>query len=290
MDRNSSLQDFKKTISQDGIQPVSVLTIAGSDPSGGAGIQQDLKTFAALGVYGMAVITALTIQNTKGVKAVYPVEAEIVRAQTENVLEDIVPDVVKTGMLVDKKIVSAVAENIALFKPRLVIDPVMVSSSGTALLDRQGRNAVQELLFSYADLITPNIPEAEYLSDTDISNMQEMRIAAEKISKASSWSDKAPAVLIKGGHLKGKEPVDILFYEEKFYEFPHTRIPRKDVHGTGCLLSAAAAAFMVKGNDLVSAVSNAIRFTRLSIQNALCLGSGANPANPLFLNKSLIEG
>jgi len=256
-----------------------VLSIAGSDPSGGAGIQQDIKTFTSLGCYGMACVTALTVQNSLGVEDVEPVDADLVARQVKAVLGDTTPVVIKTGMLANAAIVEAVA---GLIPPAsmLVVDPVMVSTSGTGLLDEPGRDAALDLLFPGATLVTPNIPEAEYLSGLKIEDLSGMKAAALSISERIAMKGRVPALLLKGGHMEGDEKVDLLFHRGEFFFFRHGGKANADVHGTGCLLSSAAAAFLAHGEDVRDAAADAIAFTGRAIEKAFRADSGGMAAVP----------
>lgn len=236
-------------------QYISVLTIAGSDPSGGAGIQADMKTFSALGCYAMSVLTALTAQNTQGVAAVQAIPAEFVSAQIQAIFADIQVAAIKIGMLHNQQIITAVAEQLAkLSDIPVVLDPVMISKSGHTLL---AENAVRQLkkLFPHVALITPNIPEAELLLQQAIQTPEQMQVAAKKLC-----NEGLNAVLIKGGHLKSaKNSADLLYIkaEDKYYWFDKPWVNTTNTHGTGCTLSAAIAAYLAKDFDLVNAVEQA---------------------------------
>lgn len=245
----------------------AVLTIAGADPSGGAGIQRDLKTFEDFGLRGLSVITALTAQNQKRVKAVFPVPADFVVKQIETLVEEYSIDIVKLGMLATGDIVLALAR---LFKKaefkKVVIDPVLVSSSGYALLDKKGIILLKEQLLPFATIVTPNLNEAAILAGMKrVLNLEEMKLAAIKIKKLGPMF-----VLIKGGHLKtvnseqltvnSKKTVDMLYDGREFKTFSASRI-NKDIHGTGCILSSAIAADMAKGLNVYDAVKKAKLYT-----------------------------
>lgn len=251
-----------------------VLSIAGSDSGGGAGIQADLKTFAALKIYGMTAITAVTVQNSLGVSQISPLAPEIVAAQIDSVLTDIGADAVKTGMLFSVGIVRAVSEAVSRHQvKRLVIDPVMVAKGGRVLLEEDARWFLRNHLLPQAYLVTPNVPEAEILAQIRISDLKGMRDAALRICYFG-----ARAVVIKGGHLSG-DPIDLLFDGQHFFEFPGRRHDTRNTHGTGCTFSAAAAAALAKGLDLPDAVDLAKRFTDEAIRNSLSLGAGHGPVN-----------
>ena len=240
------------------------LTIAGSDPSGGAGIQADLKTFHRCGVYGEAVVTLITVQNTKGVRRVEVLDAELVREQLLAVLEDIPPHAAKTGALGSLAVAEAVAQ--IDFPCPLVVDPVMLSASGTRLGD------VFESLLPRAFLITPNLDEAARLAGFAVHDADSMRRAAEKIASRG-----AKNVLVKGGHLAG-DAIDIL-YTGSFHEFRAPRIDTRHTHGTGCTYSAAITAELAKGTDLVEAVRRAKAFLSEAIRTNPGLGAGSGPLN-----------
>jgi hydroxymethylpyrimidine/phosphomethylpyrimidine kinase len=244
------------------------LTIAGSDPSGGAGIQADLKTFHQFGVYGEAVITLLTVQNTVRVSRVEVMAADLVLEQIAAVIEDIPPMAAKTGALGSAAVVEAVARAAAGFRFPLVVDPVIAGKHGRPLLSDDGIRVLREHLLPLAALVTPNIPEAAILAGTD-----DMRQAAIRIHEMG-----ARAVLIKGGHLEG-DPVDLLFDGLSWHEFPAPRVATRHTHGTGCTLSAAITAGLATGLALADAVAEAKRFIGEAIRTNPGLGSGAGPVN-----------
>jgi len=252
----------------------TALTIAGSDSGGGAGIQADLKTFTAFGVYGMTVITSVTAQNTMGVLEIHDLPAPFVSRQLEAVLGDLPVDAAKTGMLSNAGIIRAVAEQ---FRGRtvknLVLDPVMVAKSGHRLLQKDALDALQDALFPLAAIITPNLPEAEVITGLKIIHPDDMRRAAEKIRDLGP-----PNVLIKGGHLEGRA-VDIFYDGEAFTELPADRIRTRQTHGTGCTLSAAIAAVLARGLTISEAVLAAKDFITRAIREAPGLGHGHGPLN-----------
>ena len=251
-----------------------ILTIAGSDSGGGAGIQADIKTITVLGGYAMSAITALTAQNTLGVQGVHPVPVAFVRRQLDSVLSDIGVDAVKTGMLVDAEIVQAVAEVLRRRQPPvLVVDPVMVAKSGDPLLTEAARDSLKRDLIPLALVITPNLPEASVLAGFPVTDEDSMRRAAAAIHDLG-----ARMVLVKGGHLAGLA-LDILFDGSRYHRFEGARLEQRNTHGTGCTLSAALATFLAQGQDPVEAVKNAKAFTRRAIANGLALGSGHGPTN-----------
>ena len=249
------------------------LTIAGSDPSGGAGIQADLKTFHQFHVYGQAAITLLTVQNTLGVRQVDLIRPKLIRDQVTALLRDIPPQAAKTGALGGLEQVEAVADVAGDFAFPLVVDPVMVSKHGAPLLAPQSESALKNRLLPRCLLVTPNIAEAERLSGLGICTLEQMSEAAKRISALGPR-----AVLVKGGHLDG-EPVDALFYEGVVEFLPGRRIETRHTHGTGCTYSAAITALLARGLPLVAAVSGAKKFIQEAIQTAPGLGCGTGPVN-----------
>lgn len=253
------------------------LTIAGSDPSGGAGIQADLKTFASLKVYGMSVITALTAQNTVRVSGVMEVSAEFVGRQLDAVMSDIPPAAVKTGMLASAGIVEVVAEKIEKYRiSRLIVDPVMVSSSGTPLLDSAGVEALRRRLLPIALLVSPNLAEATMLTGIDVHDTATMEEAARRLQAMGPRN-----VLVKGGHLGG-DAVDVFFDGQTVRSLSSPRVNTKDLHGTGCVLSAAMTAYLAQGSSVMDAVDQGKKFVTEAIRASLRLGGGAGPVNPLW--------
>jgi hydroxymethylpyrimidine/phosphomethylpyrimidine kinase len=253
--------------------PPIALTIAGSDPSGGAGIQADLKTFHQFGVYGEAVIALLTVQNTVRVSRVVVMPPALVLEQLAAVLEDIPPAAAKTGALGSAEMVEAVARVAADFKFPLVVDPVMVSKHGLSLLPNAAVAAVRELLLPRAFLITPNVPEAEALTGMEVHSLEDMRLAACRLRDMG-----AHAVLIKGGHLEG-DATDLLFAGAEWHEFPAPRVDTPHTHGTGCTYSAAITACLALGLPLAAAVARAKRFIHEAILSNPGLGKGSGPVN-----------
>jgi hydroxymethylpyrimidine/phosphomethylpyrimidine kinase len=252
----------------------TALTIAGSDPGGGAGIQADLKTFAAFGVYGASAITAMTVQNTLGVERVSPLEADLVAAQIEAVAGDITIHATKIGMLATAAIVEAVVATIdELELPLVVVDPVLVSTSGARLLDEDGVRAMTQELLRRARLVTPNIPEAEVLSGIRIQSMDEAREAARRIHTLG-----AAAVVITGGHaVWNDEVVDLLFDGVAFHEFRTPRIDSRQTHGTGCTFASAIVASLALGRALPDAAERAQRYVAGAIAHAPAIGHGRGP-------------
>jgi hydroxymethylpyrimidine/phosphomethylpyrimidine kinase len=255
--------------------PVAI-TIAGSDSGGGAGIQADLKTFAALSVHGTVAITSVTAQNTQSVLSVQDLKPEIIREQIRAVAEDFGIDAGKTGMLHTEEIINAVASEVAKYDFPLVVDPVMVAKSGAFLLKPEAINALKERLLPLATVVTPNKFEAERLSGMEIKILEETEAAAEKISKMGPR-----AVVVKGGHFEGAEVTDILYYKGKTWKFTSPRLDVKTTHGTGCSFSAAIAAGLAKEMDIPEAVEKAKNFVTLSIKFGLDVGKGYGPVNPM---------
>lgn len=249
------------------------LTIAGSDSGGGAGIQADLKTFAAHGVYGTSAITALTAQNTRGVSGVHVVPAEFVTLQIEAVVSDIGCDAVKTGMLATSAIVEAVSAAIeALDLPNLVVDPVMIAKSGDRLLDADATHAVRVTLLRLARVVTPNIPEAEVLSDIQIRSVEDMRAAGRRI-----LAQGCEAVIVKGGHLGGAESTDVLIEQRKETLLTGARLATPHTHGTGCTFSAALAARLALGDTLDQAARRAKSYVTEAMKHGIAVGVGHQP-------------
>jgi hydroxymethylpyrimidine/phosphomethylpyrimidine kinase len=246
------------------------LTIAGSDPSGGAGLQADLKTFQAFGVYGASVVTVITVQNTVRSSRVDALDAGLVGEQLDAVLEDIPPQAVKTGALGSVAIVEAVAAR--KFDCPLVIDPVMVGKHGALLIDRNARAALVRLLFPQSALVMPNLDEVRELCGIEIRGAEQMRDAAKRIA------DLGPAsVLIKGGHLEGTEAVDLLWHAGEFLKLRTPRIESRHTHGTGCVYSAAITAGLALGHPLPEAARRAKAFVHEAIRTAPGLGAGNGP-------------
>lgn len=252
------------------------LTIAGSDCSGGAGIQADLKTFSAHGVYGASVITSVVAENTSRVISLRNVPVDEIEKQIDAVFEDIEIDAVKLGMLPTAEIIEAVAGKLRKYKPSFIVcDPVMVATSGDALSESGIGKAFIEHLFSVSDIITPNIPEAEALSGIEINTPDDMRAAAKALAETG-----AEAVLVKGGHLT-ENALDIL-YDGGFSEFAAVRINSHNTHGTGCTLSSAIAANLALGNDLTNSVKNAKNYVTEAIENSYTIGKGHSPVHHFY--------
>jgi hydroxymethylpyrimidine/phosphomethylpyrimidine kinase len=253
------------------------LTIAGSDSGAGAGIQADLKTFAALGVYGTSAITAVTAQNTLGVTDIVELNPKIVAAQIDAVIEDIGAQAVKTGMLANASIIEAVAEKLQQHKlTNVVVDPVMVATSGDLLLEKNAVNALRSLLVPLAMVVTPNIPEANQLAGMTITDARDIRRAAQRIADLGAQS-----VLIKGGHRRGPA-TDLFFDGKKFRQLRTPRIRTTHTHGTGCTLSAAIAAYLARGEKLESAIMHAKTYITAAIRKGFAVGAGHGPVHHFF--------
>jgi hydroxymethylpyrimidine/phosphomethylpyrimidine kinase len=249
--------------------PPCALTIAGSDSGGGAGIQADLKTFAALGVHGLSAITAVTSQNTRGVRAIHPVPLKHLRAQLDALFEDFPIAAVKTGMLGDARMVHHVARQLARRKPAwLVVDPVMIATSGARLLDPDATRLLRDELIPLADVLTPNLPEAEALLATKIRNARDVDRAAHALLDLGAGS-----VLLKGGHAHGKKVLDLFADGSGAFEMHHLRLAVQ-AHGTGCTLSAALAAELAKGATPRNAARRAIRLVQGALHHAYRPGGG----------------
>jgi hydroxymethylpyrimidine/phosphomethylpyrimidine kinase len=253
-------------------RPPVAMTIAGSDSGGGAGIQADLKTFQALGVYGTSALTAITAQNTVGVRAVHDIPTELIAAQIDAVVDDIGVDAAKTGMLSSAAIIATVAERIRRWGlDRLVVDPVMVAKSGDRLLREDAVQVLIRDLLPLALVVTPNLPEAEVLVGRPVSSVEDIHEAARAIL------DLGPrAVVVKGGHRAG-DATDVLFDGRTFHSFQAERIDTPNTHGTGCTFSAAIAAGLARGSDVLEAVEDAKHYVTEAIRRSVSLGSGHGP-------------
>lgn len=248
-----------------------VLTIAGSDSCGGAGIQADLKTMSALGVYGMSVICAVTAQNTTGVTAVQDISKDVVEAQLRAIFDDIKVDAVKIGMVSNSEIIKTIKDILLEYKAKnVVLDPVMISKSGYYLLKPDAINELKSLI-SVADIVTPNIPEAEELIGMKISTEEDMKNAAIKIKDYG-----AKSVLVKGGH-RCNDSTDILYFENNFFSIEGKKIATKNTHGTGCTLSSAIASFLSKGYSIDEAVKLSKDYISKAIKNSFSIGHGVGP-------------
>jgi hydroxymethylpyrimidine/phosphomethylpyrimidine kinase len=255
----------------------TALTIAGSDSGGGAGIQADLKTFSALGVYGASTLTAITAQNTVAVTAVHELPTDVIAAQIDAVITDIGVDAVKTGMLSSVAIVEVVAQELKRHGiTNLVVDPVMVAKSGDALLRREAVDSLRTRLLPLAAVVTPNIPEAETLTGREIVSDEDMRRAAEEIVAMG-----ARAVVVKGGHRDG--PATDLYYDgSRFQEFSAPRFDTVNTHGTGCTFASAVAAGLAQGKDVIDAVAQAKEYVTGAIRNSYPLGQGHGPVHHFY--------
>ncbi len=252
-----------------------ILTIAGSDSGGGAGIQADLKAITLLGGYGMSVLTALTAQNTTGVQAIHEVPASFVAKQIDAVLSDIGADAIKTGMLANVEVIEVVARKIKQYRmKRVVVDPVMVAKGGASLLRKEAEEALIKNLIPLALVITPNLHEASVLTGLRIQSVEEMKRAAHRIYQLGSRY-----VVIKGGHIKG-DAMDILFDGKSYTEIGAPRIETKNTHGTGCTFASAIATLIARGDNVPEAVRKAKTFITMAIQSSLSFGKGTGPTNP----------
>ncbi|SMB88003.1 hydroxymethylpyrimidine/phosphomethylpyrimidine kinase [Desulfonispora thiosulfatigenes DSM 11270] len=255
----------------------TALTIAGSDCSGGAGIQADLKTFSAHGVFGMSVITAITAQNTQGVSAVENLSAEMVSKQIEAIFTDIEVDAVKIGMVSETKIIKTIAENLKKYQAQnVVVDPVMISKSGFDLLQPEAKEALISHLLPLAEVVTPNIPEAEVIVGMKIDTVEDMEKAALLIHKMGPKK-----VLVKGGHLT-EDAIDVLYDGKKITHYTSERINTKNTHGTGCTLSSAITANLAKGANVEEGVREAKEYITTAIRHSLALGKGYGPTNHFY--------
>lgn len=254
-----------------------VLTIAGSDSCGGAGIQADLKTFSAHKVYGMSIITAVTAQNTQGVFAVHDIPTDMIKKQIEVIFDDIHVDAVKIGMVSKTETIKAIADTLSKYSVQnLVIDPVMVSKSGFHLLQPEAKEALINYLLPMATLVTPNLPEAEVITGLKISTLEDMKKSADLIRKIGP-----KYVLIKGGHLDG-EATDILYDGNEFIYYNSPRINTKNTHGTGCTLSSAIASNLGNGLPMKEAIEKAKLYITGAIENSFPIGKGVGPVHHFY--------
>jgi hydroxymethylpyrimidine/phosphomethylpyrimidine kinase len=255
----------------------TALSIAGSDCSGGAGVQADLKTFSALGVFGMSAIVSVVAENTSRVLVVRNLEPEIIGAQIDAVFEDIRPDAVKIGMLGEATCMRAVRERLLEWRPaNVVIDPVMVAKNGCPLMEPGAADILIREILPLADVLTPNIPEAERLAGMDIISVDDMERAALRLCAMG-----CRAVVVKGGHLAG-EAVDVLFDGTTFRRYKAARVETKNTHGTGCTFSSAIAASLAQGRPLGEAVAEAKTYVTMAIAHALPLGRGNGPTHHFY--------
>ena len=255
----------------------TALTIAGSDCSGGAGVQADLKTMSALGVFGMSVIVSVVAENTARVLSIEDISPKVIRDQIDAVFTDIPPDAVKVGMLSTPACMEAVASGLAAYKPRhIVIDPVMYAKNGAPLMQESAVEALKRTVLPLATVLTPNIPEAEAISGLKIESEADMRAAARRIQALGPKN-----VLVKGGHARG-EARDVLLCGDAFSVYTAERVPTKNTHGTGCTLSSAIAAYLARGETLPEAVRLAKDYVTGAIRSALPLGHGCGPTHHFF--------
>lgn len=258
------------------------LTIAGTDPSGGAGIQADLKTFQELKSYGMSVITSVVAQNTTGVQDVHHMPLSMIESQLESVYSDMPIDAVKTGMIANIDMMKVIKKYIIKKEIPFVIDPVMVATSGDTLINEEARHYLRTHLIPICTIVTPNIPEAEYITGRKIESVSDMKAAAKEI--VSSYN--AKSALIKGGHLDG-DAVDFLYDGKDMHTFTEKRINTKNTHGTGCTLSAAITAYLSQGLHLVEAVQKGKDFVTAAIKDSFDIGSGNGPTNHFAIRGEL---
>jgi hydroxymethylpyrimidine/phosphomethylpyrimidine kinase len=258
-------------------KPPIALTIAGSDSGGGAGIQADLKSFHAFGCFGTTAVTAITVQNTRGVTGVHAIPVDTVRAQIRAVAEDLPPAACKTGMLATAELVRAVAESVREHAlPNYVLDPVMVATSGDSLLDADAERTIADELLPLSALVTPNLDEASLLVGFAVEDVASMRRAAEQLVQMG-----ARAALLKGGHLRGAELVDVLWDGREWHEWTRPKLDTRSTHGTGCTLSAAIAAGLAHGRPLRQAVEDALGYVQRAMRAAPGYGAGLGPLNHL---------
>ena len=256
---------------------IPIVTIAGSDCSGGAGIQADIKTFCAHGLFGMSVIVSVVAENTATVTSVENISPKIVGDQIDCVFTDIPPNAVKIGMLSDVEIMITVAEKLKQYNAKnIVLDPVMYAKNGHPLMDVENIDTLINKVIPIADLITPNIPEAEHISKMSIENVDDMKKSAKEIMKMG-----CKAVLIKGGHHIG-DAIDVLYDGENFHTFTTQKIDTKNTHGTGCTLSSAIASNLAKGHDIASSVKLSKDYVTTAIAHSLELGKGCGPTHHFY--------
>lgn len=266
---------------------ICALTIAGSDSCGGAGVQADTKTMSALGVYAASAITAVTVQNTQGVQAIQAIDPEIVAGQIRAVMEDIQPSTIKIGMVNDKSTIQAIANTLKLYpETTLVVDPVMVSTSGSMLMQQDALDVFCQQLLPMANLLTPNVPEASVLSHTSIRSVSDMDCAAQCILALG-----CKAVLIKGGHLEGDSKIDKLYLADGRTEvYEHATIETRNTHGTGCTLSSAIASFLARGEEMCLAIAQAKNYLSQAIEAGkdVEIGKGHGPVDHFFNPEKLM--
>ena len=254
------------------------LTIAGSDCSGGAGIQADLKTFSAHGVFGMSVIVSVVAENTSRVIDIQDITPDMIKKQIDAVFEDIEVDAVKIGMLSTPKCMEAVAEKLIEYRPlNVVIDPVMYAKNGSPLMEPTAVDSLIKIILPFADILTPNIPEAEKITGMNISSISDMETAAKKIHTMG-----CKAIVVKGGHSAGNSALDVLYDGKKIHHFETPRIATKNTHGTGCTFSSAIAARLTQGLSVQEAVQKAKTYVTSAIQHSLDIGKGNGPTHHFY--------
>lgn len=266
-----------------------VVTIAGTDPSGGAGIQADIKAISATGAYAASVITALVAQNTQGVQQIVPVSEDFIHAQMQSVFSDLEVHAVKIGMLLDAGIIALISSELEKIKvPQVILDPVMIAKDGSVLLDLDTITFLKKSLLKCVTLITPNLFEAEYLSNFSITGLPEMEWVAKQIGQECQTN-----VLVKGGHLNSNESPDILYMvaEDSCHWFHAKRIPTKNTHGTGCSLSSAIASYLAQGRCLIDAVGSAKQYVSMAIEAGArySIGQGCGPIDHFYFLKNRSE-
>ncbi len=259
-----------------------VVTIAGTDPSGGAGIQADIKAISATGAYAASIITTLVAQNTQGVQHIFPIPEEVIQQQIESVFSDLEIHAVKIGMLRDAHIIELITSEVEKYKiPHIVLDPVMIAKDGSVLLDLDAISFLKKNLLKNTTLITPNLFEAEYLSNSSITSLSEMEWVAKQLGQECQTN-----VLVKGGHLNSNESPDILYVvaEDSCHWFHAKRIPTKNTHGTGCSLSSAIASYLAQGLALIDAVTAAKHYINLAIDAGAkhSIGQGCGPIDHFY--------
>lgn len=266
---------------------ICALTIAGSDSCGGAGVQADMKTMSALGVYAASAVTAITVQNTQGVQAIQSVAPDIVAGQIRAVIDDLKPRAIKVGMVNDPSTIRSISDTLRLYShPLLVVDPVMVSTSGHMLMQQDALDVFCSQLMPMATLLTPNIPEAAVLAQTDIRSLADMDLAAQRILARG-----CQAVLIKGGHLEGSSKIDRLYLADgSIASYEHATIDTRNTHGTGCTLSSAIAAFLARGEEMSLAIAHAKDYLSRALMAGkdVEIGKGHGPVNHFFCPEPLI--
>lgn len=261
-------------------KPKIALTIAGTDPSGGAGAMADLKSFHSCGVYGMAAVTSIVAQNSMGVQHIHNLEASWLEEQLASVFNDEMPHALKTGMIPTPEMMEVIASYLQKIDIPYVIDPVMVAKSGDSLMDQKVRNRLKETLLPYADVATPNVPEAEEIAGVTIDSVEKIH----QVGRFFIHDIGSKGVIIKGGHLEG-DAIDHLFTQEGHYEFKSERFATQHTHGTGCTFSAVITAELAKGKSVYDAVAKAKKYISLAIQHTPEIGKGRGPVNHFAYEK-----